>query len=113
MRRILVHRRGYRRKDGTYVSPTDYYMKDTGKPGRTPKSKRWFEPTEKLEYKGEGWHSDSSEASRHRVLNGLSRSRGWNTLIKQLNAIRNVSTSSKLKRSATVDIKWMQRQRDK
>jgi hypothetical protein len=88
-------------------------MKDTGKPGRTPKSERWFEPTGKLEYKGKSWHADTPERTRHYILNGLSKRRGWNTLIKQLNAIRNVSTSSKLKRSATTDIKWMQKQRDK
>ncbi len=115
MAKIRVHRRGYYRKDGTYVRPTDYLMEDKGKRGKTPPSKRWFTAAEegRLVYKGKEWHADSSERTRHSILAGLAKSRGWNVLIKRLNAVRNVSTSKSLKRSATSDIKWMQRKRDR
>ena len=113
MGKILVDRRSYYRKDGTYVRGTTYLMKDTGKPGRTPKSKRWFKVAEegRLIYKGDEWHAEDSGKKRRRILRGLAKSRGWNVLIKRLNAVRNVSTSRKLKKSAGADIKWMQRQR--
>jgi len=114
MAKIRVHRRGYYRKDGTYVRATDYLMEDKGRRGKTPPSKRWFTVAEegKLVYKGDEWHADSSERTRHRILAGLAKSRGWNILIKRLNAVRNVSTSRSLKRAATADIKWMQKKRD-
>lgn len=115
MGKIRVHRRGYHRKDGTYVRPTDYLMEDRGKKGKTPPSKRWFSVSGEgeLVYKGKGWHADTPERTRHYILNGLAKTRGWNALIKRLNAVRNVTTSRKFKRCATIDIKWMQRMRDK
>lgn len=114
MAKIRVHRRSYYRKDGTYVRSTNYLMEDKGKKGRTPKSKQWFSVSEegKLVYKGKEWHANTPERTRHIILAGLAKSRGWNVLIKRLNAVQNASTSRSLKKAATADIKWMQRKRD-
>lgn len=72
MTKLLVkrkaHPRGsYVRKDGTRVSASrvdasTFKIKDMGKPGRTPKSKRWFEPGEPL-----GWRADDPMSKRRRI----------------------------------------------
>ena len=43
MAQIKVTRKSYVRKDGTVVKGTTYYTKDKGKPGKTPKSEKWYQ----------------------------------------------------------------------
>ncbi|HEC82505.1 MAG TPA: hypothetical protein ENI53_01285 [Thermoplasmatales archaeon] len=109
MRKIVVRRRGYRRKDGTYVKPTTYKMRDRGKPGKTPKSKRWYKPKRKLRYKGMEWHARNKASYRRRVLSGLVKRRGYATVVRELNALRNVTTSRQTKRAAESDMNWLRR----
>jgi len=52
--KLLVHR-----KDGTYVKPTSYYVKDRGESGKTPKSERWFNPDVEM-----NWGKDMSIGTR-------------------------------------------------
>jgi len=55
MGKILVHdKRGY-----------SYHRKDTGKPGRTPKSKRW---SGKVEVPTTGWEKDLSAKERRELV---------------------------------------------
>ncbi len=69
MPRIRVHRKGYYRKDGTYVSPTDYWMEDLGEPGRTPESEQWFE-----EGRETGWRKTQKASTRRwHLLNATDR----------------------------------------
>jgi len=53
IKKLTVRRKGYTRKSGVRVRKTTYKMKDVGKPGRTPKSKRWFKPKGKSGFKKE------------------------------------------------------------
>ena len=123
MRKIVVKRKGYHRKGfyihrngkriyipPTHVKPTTYKTKDRGKPGRTPKSKQWFYPKRKLKYKGKEWHADNKASTRRKVLAGLMKSRGYATVVRELNALRNVTTDRKTKRAASSDLKWLQKQ---
>ncbi|MCJ7696992.1 MAG: hypothetical protein MUO73_01505 [Thermoplasmata archaeon] len=60
---IHVHRKGFTRKDGTYVPPTDYLTKDKGAPGKTPPSKQW------AQFKTHtGWSKHDSAAIRRKHL---------------------------------------------
>jgi hypothetical protein len=114
MGKLIVHRRGYRRRDGTYVKATTFPIRDRGHPGRTPVSKQWFpreDEAHHLAYDGVEWHADLTDEERHRILTHLAKTKGWTPLIKRLNALRNVSTSRKLDRAAAEDIKWMRRQK--
>jgi len=102
---LLVKRKGYtaKRGDTTYrVSPTTFKIKDRGEPGRTPKSKRWFEPGKPL-----GWrHTDPQEKRRRIAL----RSRGGNLLktAKALLALANVQKriNPEVSRKARADAEY-------
>jgi hypothetical protein len=60
-KKLTVHRKGYHRKDGTYVPPATYKVEDRGRPGRTPKSKKWYKPTTTM-----NWSKDMPVAERRR-----------------------------------------------
>ena len=117
MRKIVVHRRSYHRRGfyihrhgkriyipPTYVRPTTFTIKDRGKPGRTPKNKQWFHPKRKLKYKNKEWHADSKASSRRKILDKLVERRGYATTIKELNALRNVTTDRKTRQAANSDM---------
>jgi hypothetical protein len=120
-----AHRRsGYYRSDGTYVRPHSvressvFYIEDRGKPGRTPKEERWYDPQEQLGFiddKGHthGWHAGDLVKKRHWVLNQLAKKRGYNKVIKELNALANVTTYSYVEEAARSDMQYLQRRRDK
>ncbi len=114
MGRLTVHRKGYHRRDGTYVRPAVFTVKDRGHPGRTPASKRWFPKGGKhrLAYDGKEWHADLGGAERRRILSHLARSEGWTPVERRLLALMNVTTSRKLKRAAASDIEWIKRKRE-
>ena len=119
---IVVHRRGYKRKAYTYkrggktihvratwVRPTTYRMKDRGKPGKTPRNKRWFHPKRKLKVGRMEWKASHKAAYRRRVLSALVKKRGYATVVRELNALRNVTTDAKTKKAATADMKWLKK----
>jgi len=122
MKKIIVERKGYHRKgfyihrDGkriyippSYVKPTRYMMVDRGKPGKTPSSKRWFHPKRKLKTGKLEWRASHKADYRHRVLSALVKKRGYATVIRELNALRNVTTDAKTRRAAEADIKWLKK----
>ena len=119
---IVVHRRGYKRKaytmhrrgkkihvKATKVKPTTFTIKDRGKPGKTPENKKWFDPKRKLKYKNMEWHATHKAAYRRRVLSALVKRRSYATVIRELNALRNVTTDAKTKQAATADMKWLKK----
>lgn len=63
VRRIRVKRRGYRRADGTRVQATTYMTPDLGKPGNTPKSKRFYKHGTHT-----GWEHTMPAAKRRTIL---------------------------------------------
>ena len=122
MGKILVERKGYHRRGfyihrngkriyipPTYIKPTTYKAKDRGKRGKTPKSKRWFKPKRKLKVGNREWKASHKAASRRRVLSALVKKRGYATVVRELNALRNVTTDRKTKKAATADMKWLKK----
>ena len=63
VKKIRVRRRGYRRADGTRVQATTYMTPDTGKPGKTPKSQRFY-----AHGKHTGWEHTMPAAKRRSLL---------------------------------------------
>lgn len=121
-RLLAIRRRGYKRKaytykrkgktihvKATYVKPTTYKAKDRGKPGKTPKSKRWFHPKRKLKVGNREWHADSKAETRRKILASLVKKRGYATVVRELNALRNVTTDAKTKQAAEADMKWLKK----
>jgi hypothetical protein len=107
MPRLLVSRdahtrRGYKRRDGTHVKgchvpASTFSIKDRGKPGRTPKSHRFYHPKVHM-----GWHKgDPMKARRARAL----RAHKGNVLAtgRALQALANVTTDRPTKREASKD----------
>jgi len=94
---LLVHRKGYYRKDGTYVKPTSYYVKDRGEPGKTPKSEQWFNPDVEM-----NWGKDMPVNTRRR--NAL-KAHGGDPLAtaRALQALANVTTDPATKKEAGKD----------
>ena len=79
-REITVHRKGYHRKDGTYVHPTTYKEKDRGKKG---KGKDYFEiKSGKLA----PYHTYLPARKRHEILEKKIRKYGALSVFRSLNA---------------------------
>ena len=120
-RKILVHRKGYHRRGfyihrngkriyipPTYIPPTTYYRKDTGEPGKTTDpEKLWFHPKRKMKYKHLEWHKDYDPEYRHIVLGALVKRRGYACVVRELNALRNVTTDPATKKACEEDLKWL------
>jgi len=122
MGKIIVRRKGYHRRgfhihrngkriyiSPTYIKPTTYKAKDRGKRGKTPKSKRWFHPKRKLKVGNREWKASHKAAYRRCVLSALVKKRGYATVVRELNALRNVTTDAKTKQAATADMKWLKK----
>jgi hypothetical protein len=83
---------------------------DKGKPGRTPKSKKWFKPKRRLGNSRIGYWSKSLPAKkRRRILDYLVKKRGYATVIRELNALRNVSTDRETDKACTSDMYYLKR----
>lgn len=126
MARIRIKRKAYKRKGyvrdvksgtgvrkrrikPTKVRATSYMAKDTGKPGRTPKAKRWYKPTRKL-----GWDKDMPQEKRLRVA-VTSRPKDWSlskrnlSAFRALNALANVTTDKETEQRARKDAAVLRR----
>ena len=87
VRKKGFHRRGYRRKDGTYVKPTTvkpsvFRIKDIGSPGR---GKQLFKIKRKGALIGLGYGVRSSEADRRSSLRKAVKKYGALSVFKMLN----------------------------
>lgn len=102
---IRIKRKGYRRKDGTRVKGTTYLAKDTGKPGRTPESKKL--PFRLRPGFLKGWKKSQAAGTRHRILDNVIRREGYATVSRRLTALKNVSPDSGTDRAANADLNWM------
>lgn len=102
---IRIKRKGYRRRDGTRVKRTTYLMKDMGKPGRTPASK-------KLPFKLRagflhGWKKTQAAGTRHRILDNIVKREGYATATRRLTGLKNVSPDSGTDRAANADLNYL------
>ena len=77
-----------------------YLRKDTGKKGRTPKSRRWYKPTVEM-----GWEKDMPVGERRELALDA---HGGDLLAtaRSLQALSNVTTDSSTKQKAGVDAKF-------
>lgn len=101
---ITVTREPYYRKDGTYVRGSTFKIKDRGKKGRTPKSKRWFDPQVTM-----NWNKDMLQ--RDRRQNALVAHDGdLLATARALQALANVTVDEETKYQARKDAKYFFRE---
>lgn len=112
VRRKGYTRKAYTRKDGTRVKASrvpasTFKVKDRGKPGRTPKGERWYEPTTEM-----GWKKDMPMAQRRRLA---VRAHGGDYLAsgRALQALANVTTDRETKSKARADALYLFRMHEK
>lgn len=104
MATITVHRKAYTRKDGTHVKAATYQTVDKGKPGETPKSKRFFSLDVKM-----GWRKDQSAAVRRREA--LKAHKGNVTATgRALQELSNVTTDTRTAKLAKTDADYFFKQ---
>ena len=122
MRKIKVKRKGYHRKGffihrfgkrihikPTHVKATTYKAKDRGARGKTPRSKQWFHPKRKLKTGSREWKATHKAKYRRQVLSSLVKKRGYATVVRELNALHNVTTDAKTKQAAKADMSWLKK----
>jgi hypothetical protein len=101
-RKIRVHRKAYRRR-GKLIHGTDYLTPDKGKPGKTPKSERFYHPVIKP-----GWHKTMDAESRRRLVynafDGNCLAAG-----RSLLELSNTTTDKATKRLAKIDSNYFLR----
>jgi uncharacterized protein DUF5771 len=104
--RIL--RRGYTRKDGTYVKPG--CVEDQGERGKTPAAKRILPQPKEGSLKG--WRADASSSSRHAALRKAVKAEGCRNTISRLSLERGFTkkTSPKTAATAAGDQNWLRKQ---
>ena len=104
MGKITVTRQPYYRKDGTYIKGSTFQIEDRGKKGRTPKSKRWFDPTITM-----NWSKDMILRERHQ--NALvAHENDLLATARALQALANVSADEETKYEAGKDAKYFFRE---
>ncbi len=104
MGKITVHRKAYTRKDGTRVKAATYRTADKGKPGKTPKSRRFFKPGVKM-----GWRKEQSAAVRRREA--LQAHGGNKTATgRALQELANVTTDARTQKLAKSDADYFFKQ---
>lgn len=93
-------------RKGKRVHVHGHLRKDTGKPGRTPKSQRFGADIREGALRG--WGKDVPMPRRHQILRGLVRRDGYGTVIRRLSFLINVSTDSATRRVARADRRYLQ-----
>lgn len=101
--RIL--RKGYTRRDGTYVAPG--CVKDQGAPGKTPASKRVL-PSPKAGML-KGWKATDAAPKRHEALKKAVKAESCRSVISRLTLEHNLTyrTSPRTARTAAGDAQWL------
>lgn len=104
-----IRRRSYTRKDGVHVRST--CVKDMGKPGKTPSSKKVL-PTPRpggLSVYGYDDVKSKTELARHRALARGVRDVGYLTIARRLNLVANYNknTSPAIHRKMRADLTWL------
>ncbi len=114
-----IRRKGYTRKDGTRVKPG--CVKDTGKPGKTPKSKKVLPKPKKgdLSCRGRDWNHKQKASTRRGILKCIVEKKLRGTIdpcraaILDLNLLANFTkrTSPSTHQKARSDMAWVRKQR--
>lgn len=100
-----ILRRGFTRKDGTYVAPG--CVQDQGAPGKTPAYKRVLPAPKPGMLKG--WKASDSAPKRHEALKKAVRAESCRSVISRLTLERNFTkrTSPATSRTAAADARWL------
>lgn len=92
-------RKAYVRKDGTRVKAA--VIADKGKPGRTPKSKQWYDPKVHT-----GWKkSDPATTRRRRAI--IAHKGNRLAAARALQSLANVNTDPVTRRLAALDARYI------
>jgi len=107
-----ILRKGYTRKDGTYVSPS--CVKDMGKPGKTkPSQKVLPRPTSGgLSQYGYEDIRHKTARQRHQSLTKAVQKDGYATIVRRLNLLANYNknTTPSLHEIMRRDLAWMKKE---
>ncbi len=87
------------------VRGTTFLMKDTGKRGRTPESKKL--PFRLRPGKLHGWKKSQAAGTRHRILRNLVRREGYATITRRLTALKNISPDAGTDRAVNADLNYL------
>jgi hypothetical protein len=117
MGRLKVTRKGYRRKSykrkggvrvkASKVGGSAFRIKDRGKPGRTPKSKRFFHPERHT-----GWRK-TQKASTRRSKALKAHGGDYLATARSMQALANVTTDSETRWAARTDALYFFRKHNK
>lgn len=105
MRKLIVHRKGYTRKDGTYVKPSTFKIEDRGTKGRGKK----ILPKLKLGVLGgKGFYSKLT-SFRHSLYKKKCKIYGKRSVLGRLQALKvlNKRTNKPLYDKVSKDYKWV------
>lgn len=104
----FIRREGYTTKRGKKVGAG--CVKDTGKPGKTPASKKVL-PKPKAG-RLMGWKEDLSASKRHSILLKANKAHGCKDVILDLNLLANYTkrTSPDTHKKARADMSWLREQ---
>ena len=96
---LRIPARTYGRK-GKTIKRKSYLTPDRGKPGRTPKSKRWYSPKTEM-----GWEKDMAPSERRELA--LEAHEGdYLSTARALQALANVTTDKETKAKAREDAQY-------
>ena len=99
-----IMRKGYRRKDGTYIKPS--CIKDRGAPGKGPKL---FDVTHPGILTSMGYHTFGSMGMRHAAIERAVKKSGYAEIFRALNNLRlwNKRVNPELSLIANRDINYL------
>lgn len=107
-RKGQILRRGFTTRRGNRVPPA--CVRDTGAPGKTPKSRRVLPVPEPGFLRG--WKKGMPDRRRHELLLEVNRREGCASTIRRLNLLANYTkrTSPDTYRQAREDMDWLRHQ---
>jgi hypothetical protein len=100
-----ILRKGFTTKKGVKVPPA--CVTDTGAKGKTPKNKRWFPEGVDIGR----WKKTKSDGARRIILADLlDDGRTCGSVLRDVNALANVTADKETKRKLRADYKWLRKQ---
>jgi hypothetical protein len=68
---------------------------------------KWFHAEGHITGSGMRWHADEPEKTRHQILNAAVRNHSYAHVVRQLNALANVTKDSRTERIARADERYL------
>ena len=99
-----ILRKGFTTRKGVKVPPV--CVTDTGAKGKTPKSKRWFPESVDIG----PWAKRKPAGQRRAILKDLLDGRPCGSVLRDVNAVANVTADKETKQKLRADYKWLRAQ---